>query len=153
MDVFGQLRRKFDGADSFVAGGHAVRGGGSTRHAERVANVPEWANDDVQVRLLLLSVFPKLATNDKQRERAGEWLAVIYMYFRQGLTRNRIAVRMGWTLSKVNNKIHAIQCAVKGKRADKPKLTKGITKKTGRPRKVHDTILATDAGSKETISF
>jgi hypothetical protein len=120
-----------DGADSFVAGGHAVRGGGSTRHAERVANIPEWANSDAEVRALLLKVFPKLEIDENQRKHAAIWTLIIYYYYRMGLTQNRIALKTGWTLRKVHCLIGRIQHAVTRPRG-----------KRGRPRKNGEPLLA-----------
>ena len=131
MDVFEQLRKVFDGADSFVAGGHAVRGGGSTRHAERVANIPEWANSDAEVRQLLLKVFPKLETDERQRKRAAIWALIIYYYFRMGLTQGRIALKTGWKSKKVNNIIQSIKYVTEGRTAH----GEARIGKCGRPKK------------------
>jgi hypothetical protein len=131
-DVFQQLRKKFDGADSFVAGGHAVRGGGFTRHAERLAHIPAWANDDVFVRKLLLKVFPKLATDQKQRDRAGTWFRVIVMYYRLGYTHLRISQETGWTHTKVESLIRNIKRASEDRQASSGKNRNG---KRGRPKK------------------
>lgn len=130
-DIFEQLRWKFDGSDQFVAGGHGVRGVGSTRHAERVSQVPDWANDDAQIRTLLLRSFPKLATDLNQRRRAGAWLIIIYLYFRRGFTRSRIVLSMNWTEDKVASLIKNIRRAVRNRRTDKPFEIRGL-KKRGR---------------------
>jgi len=133
-DVFEQLRRSFDGSDSFVAGGHAVRGGGSTSHRQRVANTPEWTNDDAEVRSMLKKVFPKLDTSETQRKRAGAWMLVIHYYFRMGLTHNRIAIKTGWKWTKVNSIIRNIRRAASGQQAN-GKMRCG---KRGRPKKNAD---------------
>lgn len=130
MDVFEQLRKTFDGADSFVAGGHAVRGGGSTSHSQRVSRTPEWANNDAEVRSLLLKVFPKLDTSESQRKRAGAWMLIIYYYFRMGLTQNRIVLKMKWTPYRVQSLIRNIKRAASG-RAGNGMLRGG---KRGRPK-------------------
>jgi hypothetical protein len=143
MDVFEQLRQRFDGSDPFVAGGHAVRGGGMTRNADRVANTPEWANDNLQVRELLLKVFPKLATDENQRKRALAWATIIYLYHRCGMTQLHISMRLGWTENRVKMMIRNINRAATGRsvRTGKPRG------KRGRPRKNSDTLLATSGNT------
>jgi hypothetical protein len=133
MDVYGQLRKKFDGADSFVAGGHIVRGGGETRHAERLSRTPEWVNDDAQVRSLLLRVFPNLKNNEAQRKSAAKWLSILNLYYRMGKTDNEVAQETGLTEGNVRVIICRINRAAAGKTAN------GKTKslKRGRPRKDH----------------
>ena len=135
MDVYEQLRKVFDGADSFVAGGHAVGGAGRTRHNERVTNTPDWVHSDVEVRLLLLRVFPKLDSDERQRRHAATWMLVIHYYFRMGLTQGRIAMKTGWTPKKVNNMILSIQYAASGRTAH-GELRRG---KRGRPKKNNNT--------------
>jgi hypothetical protein len=148
LDVFEQLRKVFDGADSFIAGGHAVRGGGSTRHAERVANIPAWANSDAEVRSLLLKVFPKLETDERQRKRAAIWMLMIYYYFRMGLTRGRIALKTGWTPNRVNMLIRNIKYAANGRQSSHGKI------RTGRRwrKKIGDLLPATNRASGDSHS-
>ena len=140
MDVYKQLRKKFDGADSFVAGGHTVGGKPGTRHADRVANTPEWANDDEQVRSLLLKVFPKLETDEKQRARAAKWARVIYLYFRMGYVTSRVAMELGVTIKYVDSLLRTIRRVATGKRSDTGR-SRGLQPR-GRPKK-HNRI--TDA--------
>jgi|ERR1035437_2752825 hypothetical protein len=132
MDIYKQLRQKFDGADSFVAGGHAVGGKPGTLHAGRVANTPEWAYDDEQVRQLLLKVFPNWKTNPVQRARAARWAIIIQLYFRIGWTSTRVAMRLGVTIKHVQNVIYRIGRARKGVRT-RDGVRKGL-KPRGRPR-------------------
>jgi len=134
MDVYKQLRKKFDGADSFVAGGHTVGGKPGTSHAERVANTPEWANNDKQVRSLLLKVFPKLETDEKQRARATKWAQVMYLYFRIGWPSSRIVLELKITDVYFWNLLRRIRRVAKGKRSDRPKDDRGLRPR-GRPRK------------------
>src|ERR1700676_2995615 len=133
MDVYKQLRKKFDGADSFVDGGHTVGGKPSTSHTERVAKTPEWANDDEQVRLLLLKVFPKLETDEKQRARAAKWAQIIHLYFRMGWTSSRIALELKIRDVIIRNIIRDIRRARGGKRSDTGKQ-RGLRPR-GRPKK------------------
>src|ERR1035437_684698 len=140
MDIYKQLRQKFDGADSFVAGGHAVGGKPGTLHAGRVANTPEWAYDDEQVRQLLLKVFPKLATNPRQRARAAKWMIIIQLYFRMGQTSSRIAMGLKTTDAAIRYTVCCIRRAAAGKRSDTGK-PRGV-KPRGRPRINNTTIPA-----------
>jgi hypothetical protein len=140
LDVFEQLRQSFDGADSFVSGGHAVRGGGSTSHAERVASIPEWANNDTEVRSLLKTAFPKLDSSPTQRKRAAAWMLIIQYYFRMGLTHHRIVIKTGWTQNKIMMLIRNIRWAAEGKRAGTGKPRSG---KRGRPKLNSDILPAT----------
>jgi hypothetical protein len=133
MDLFKQLRERFDGDDLFVAGGHSVGGVAGTRHQERIFNTPAWVNDNTQIRSLLLKVFPKLETDEKQRMRASKWLLIIYLYFRRGLTSSRIALELKTTDKAVRNIIYCIRRAAKGLRTDTGK-PRGL-KPRGRPQK------------------
>lgn len=101
-DDMKQLRKSFDGGDNFIAGGHAVRGGGSTNHAQRVANPPLWVNDALKVQALLTKVFPLMVKSKTQRERAGRWARVIQLYYRMGLTRGRVCKIMDVNLNVLN---------------------------------------------------
>ncbi len=127
---FEQLRRVVDGNDQFMRGS-SVAGKARSRHAERMARTPEWVHSDLQVRQLLLTVFPKLETDERQRKRAATWILMIQYYFRMGLTQGRIAINTGWTLLKVNRLIHRIRSAAAGLRADTRKPRSG---RRGRPR-------------------
>lgn len=140
-NVYTQLRRKFDGADSFVSGGHSVRGAGHTLHSERIARTPEWVNDDVQVRSLLLKVFPKLGEDENQFKRAAQWTLIIHLYFRMGMTSSQVAVETGSTDATVRTKIRNIKRAAANLSTftGKPRSVRG----RGRPKKNNATIGAT----------
>jgi hypothetical protein len=138
---FAQLRQNFDAHEAFVAGGHAIRGSGRSSHRERVEKTPEWANSDLEVRKLLLMVFPKLATDERQRKSAGVWNTVIYMYFRLGYTRLYISLLMKWSPPKVNSTIRHIRRAMNGQTV-KGKIRTG--KKPGRPKKIGALLGATN---------
>jgi len=99
---FGGLRRVFDGNDQ-VMRGVSTHGKARSRHAERVANISitdPWFLNDEQVRLLLLKVFPRafpkpgMKINRRQRKRARLWMLIIQLYFREGRTAGRIAMRL-----------------------------------------------------------
>lgn len=131
-NVYTQLRRKFDGADSFVSGGHSVRGAGHTLHSERTARTPEWVNNDAEVRSLLLKVFPKWETNEHQHKLAAQWVLIIHLYFRMGMTSSQVAVEMGTTDGLIRNRLRYIRRAAAGYCARTGKL-RG---KRGRPKKI-----------------
>ena len=118
MGTLGQLRKVFDGNDQFVSGGHQiVKSAGATRHADRVSKIPEWSLNDEQVKALLLKSFPKLATDAKQRERAGRWLQIIQLYYRMAWTEKKIAEELNMSIDRVRYFIRAIKWASEGKRA------------------------------------
>jgi hypothetical protein len=48
--------------------------------------IPEWSKSDQLVRRVLLTAFPKLATNSRHRCGARRWMAVVYFYFRRRCT-------------------------------------------------------------------
>lgn len=128
MGKFGQLRKVFDGDDQFVSGGHqVVKSAGATRHATRVSKTPEWALSNEQVQALLLRSFPKLATDPKQRERAGRWAQIIQLYYRAAWTENQIAEEMNMSIDRVRYFIRAIKWASDGK------IARGGTERTGKP--------------------
>ena len=132
------LRRGFDNREPFMTGGHQlINSVGATQHNRRVSTLPAWANDDEKVRQLLLRVFPKLLTDDRQRQRARRWNQVIHFYFRMGLTHNQIADEMGEPAAAIGSTIQKIYYAAAGRRSDTGKPLKG---KRGRPKKNKDVI-------------
>lgn len=85
--------------DSDLARHHGVR----TREHERP--IPAWTQNDAQVRQVLLSTFPGLATDPKQRASAGRWLRIIYLYFRVHQWAKTIAESLGITVRAVESVI------------------------------------------------
>lgn len=76
--------------------GGIIRGGPRSKWKNRVwNNTPSWVLNDAKVRLLLTKVFPRLQTNQVQRERAGRWLQVINLYWRVGEPASRVAAALG----------------------------------------------------------
>lgn len=119
MGTFEQLRKKFDGDDSFVSGGHQlIKSAGATRHAERVSKTPEWALNKDKVQELLLKSFPLLKTDSRQRERAGRWAQIIQLYYRAAWTQRQIADEMRISVNLVKRLITSITRAAKGERAN-----------------------------------
>ena len=120
----GSLRHKFDGSEPFMSGGHQlITTTGASQHKRRLAKLPVWALDDVIIKSILLTAFPRLQTDDNQRARAGKWASIINYYFKMGWTQSKIADEMNLTEYNVNTTIRAIKRAANGKNS-----------KTGRPR-------------------
>ena len=80
---------------------------------------PDWVYDDEKIKLLLLSVFPKLYENESHRRRAGTWARAIYLYHRVGLTANRVAFEMGVKEESIKTLLYnRLPCAAKGESLD-----------------------------------
>jgi hypothetical protein len=96
---FHSLRQRFDGSDPIM---DALKTGGDSRsgHAQRVANPPEWAVNDVTLRAVLLRAFPNMKTNPTQRARARRWAFIIQHYFRLGYTAQRVALEVRYEDAK-----------------------------------------------------
>src|SRR5258708_6371390 len=134
---FKQLRESFDGSDQFMRGS-AVFGGARSRHTARVASISitdPWSLDDEQVRLLLLKVFPRafrkpgMKISRTQRKRARQWMAIIQWYFRQGLTANRVALRLRQEEKRVEDTVRRMRRAAAGLRTTgKLRTTRGRPK-------------------------
>jgi hypothetical protein len=73
--VIGGLDRK----DSFQTG-HGRRGGPTLR----MRKIPKWMHDQENVGEVLLRIFPKSKTNERQRKSALRWLGIILLYFKSG---------------------------------------------------------------------
>jgi len=113
------------GVDAFT-GGFQV---GSARTYKRKPQI--WTNNDPEIREVLLTAFPKQATNAKQRAKAGRWLRVIHLYHRMGYTKTQIAADMGLTPEAVKSLLRAISRTRKGLTwRGKPRGLRGV----GRPR-------------------
>ena len=124
-----ELRESFDGSDQFMSG-HQIH---KTRQGRKRGGVPEWATDDVSIRKIVFQAFPKMFTDKKQRERAGVWVRVAYLYYRSNLTDLDIALEMGVKRGVVRNIIHRMNLVYQGKWAN----GRGDygRRKRGRPRK------------------
>ena len=108
------LRKVFGGNDAFMRG-HQIK---RTRSLSDGRAVPEWATDDKAVQKLLLQSFPKLASNVRQRTRAGRWVRVIQLYFKSKKSRREVSEDMGESENVVRMLIRSIKWAQKGKRAN-----------------------------------
>lgn len=128
-DDFEKLRQQFDGSEGFMEG-HQIqktRESSSGGFGRDDKDIPAWVFDDSKVRLLLLTVFPKLGSDQRQRARAARWLRVIYLYYRMKLPRNTVAKELGITYTALESLSRSINRAFKGERAN------GSGKKTSVP--------------------
>jgi hypothetical protein len=126
-DAFGELRRRFDSNDPFMTGGHRLL---KMRRHQR--SVPEWVRNENSIREMLLQIFPKLMTNDKQRQRAAVWARVIHLYFRLGYTESYIAGEMETTISRIRSLVRSVYRAQLGVALNSGKPRTGPV---GRPRR------------------
>jgi len=88
---------------------------------------------NVKIREVLLRAFPKLAINQRQRDRAARWARIIHLYFRLQWTHRQVADELGQDADSVHNMINGIRRVAKGGRADN-KGSRGVRKR-GRPKK------------------
>src|ERR1700719_4810332 len=108
-----QLVRSLDYNECFMTRGHQIV------HARTYKRkVPAWTLKDKEVQKVLLRAFPKLATDDNQRESAGRWVWVIQLYFRLGYTRGQIADELVTTTERIKGVIRSIYRVSEGRRAD-----------------------------------
>ena len=119
------LRNRVDA--SFVYGGHQMVKARQHKH-----DTPDWVNNKSKIGKLLLTVFPKLQTNESQRESAARWARIIQLYFRVGYTRKQVAEEMNLTSAQVKGVIQGIRNVSEGRRADGRGIRKGSR---GRPKK------------------
>lgn len=105
-----KLRKKFDGDDGFMARGHGIK-----KVRTRIKDTPVWATNNTLTKALLLSVFPKLRSNTKQRRAAARWARVIHLYYRVGMPRNHVAAEIGITRETFKSLIRNIRRAARGR--------------------------------------
>ncbi len=127
--IFAELRESFDGSDPFMTKGHQII---KIRKGWRKKQIPEWATSDKAIQKLVLRSFPKLKTNDKQRQAAGKWVHVINLYFRMGWTRGQAAEEMHLTPKQVKDLIQSIRRVAAGQRANGTGVLGALK---GRPKK------------------
>ncbi len=128
-----ELRTKIDGADVFFTGHRIVKPRRGRDRSETFRTCPEWAMSDAKTRELLLSSFPKLATNKKQRASAGRWARIIQLYYRKQMTHGQICTELGLSLPTIFSVIRSINRVASGKTSDKAVARKGSR---GRPKKI-----------------
>jgi hypothetical protein len=121
-----KMRKKMDGSEGFMKA-HQIK---KVRVLFGQKDTPEWASNDAEVRVILLRVFPKLATDWEQRKRAARWNQAIMLVYRMGLPYNHAAAEMGVTVDTVRSLLRNIRRAALNKRSDTNQPRKG---KRGRP--------------------
>lgn len=99
------------------AGVDAFTGGFQVRTARSYTRPPQiWANSDAEIKKLLLRAFPN-QKNATQRERAGRWARIIYMYHRLGYTSVQVAAELKMTKANVRRMVANINRVRNGKKA------------------------------------
>ena len=91
-----------------------------------------WAFDDRAVRKLLLTSFPKLEIDKRQRARAARWGRIIVLFFRQNKSSGQVAEEMSIRISTVESALRNMRRAVSGLRTDTGVVRSG---RRGRPKK------------------
>jgi len=92
---------------------------------------PLWSRNNNLIRELLLRSFPNLKISEKQRQKAGRWARVIYLYYWLGMPHNQIAEEMSIGYGALTSLLRNIRRVGNGTTANK-KL-RG-TRSIGRPR-------------------
>lgn len=119
-----RLRRAVD--DSFVGGGHQI-----VKPRQYKKTIPAWANNNDEIRKIVIRSFPKWDSDDKQRTRAARWVRVIQLYFRMGYTYVQAAEEMGLFPKQIKDIICRVRRVSVGKRANGTGLLGG---RPGRPK-------------------
>lgn len=112
-----------------MTGGHQI----IVPYEGKKRSVPGWVNDKKEVQKILLRAFPKMATDVRQRERAGRWARLIYLYFQANLSDSQVASEMGLTVGQVKKLLNSIRRVAAGKRSNNGEI-RGVRPR-GRPRK------------------
>ncbi len=97
------------GADDRFMQGHQIK---KIRVRERL--IPEWTIGDQEIKTILLTVFPKMFTEERQHQRASIWLRVFYLYYRIGLTEFQVAREIGINRNQVSMTLRTLTYASKG---------------------------------------
>lgn len=127
-DDFNELRQSFDVQDPFMTTGHQIV---KMRRGNR--ETPDWAKNKQEIQKVLLLAFPKMRANATQRIRAGRWVRALYLYYNTNMTQSQVAEEMGVSPKTVNNVLYRASLVAKGKRTDKPNISRGLP--VGRPKK------------------
>jgi hypothetical protein len=122
-----QLRNKIDSNDSFLNRGHQIK-----KIRTRLKNIPDWATNNAKLQALLLTVFPKLETDLKQRKAAARWARVIHLYYRFGMPHNQVVAETGIGYGTLRSLLRGIRRASRG--LNSHNRPRGV-RPTGRPKK------------------
>jgi hypothetical protein len=127
-----QLGKSLGQNEGFMTGGHQIV------HARTYKReTPAWTVNGKEVQKVLLRAFPKLATDDRQRESAGRWNMVIHLYFRLGYTRGQIAEELDTTTERIKGVIRSIYRVSDGRRADGKGPLKRLKKASHAPKRLN----------------
>ena len=107
-DTMRGLRSVFDGKDGFMTGHQILK----VRRPKR--KTPEWTRTQTGIQQILLKAFPKLKTDESQRQRAGRWARVIQLYFLSAKSYRETAEEMGEKTRTIEMLIRSIHRTVKG---------------------------------------
>jgi hypothetical protein len=121
-----QIRRVVDGNDSFMTGFQI----GKPKQYRR--KIPAWLNNNKQIQAILLSAFPKLKTDTRQRKMAARWVNVVHFYFRLRYTDAQTAEELGIKVQAVKDVVKRVRRVVAGRKSNGCGLRGG---KNGRPKK------------------
>jgi hypothetical protein len=127
-DTFEQLRKSFDGSDPFMTHGHQIL---KIRRSSR--SVPKWTKNDKSIQEVVLRAFPKMATDPKQRGRAGRWIRVIHLYYRMKMTKTQVAAELCISPDMIHDILVRIRRVQAGVRSDN-RGKHGVVPR-GRPKK------------------
>ncbi len=97
-----------------MQGGHQIINSNLAGRTGTKRKDAKWIKSDKAVRQLLLRVFPKLETDEKQRERAGRWSRVIHLFYRLGMSYRDVAAEMNEKTSVVRCLLRSVRRAASG---------------------------------------
>lgn len=139
------LRKVFDGGGTFMSGHQVVRSRESIGITRRI---PAWTSDDAAVRSLLLGAFPLLASDPRQRARAGRWMRIIQMYFRSKMAYPEIMAEMGTSQNVIKMLLRSITRASRKRRGNSGRP---YGARMGRPKLSCDTPQTPDEGTNKDL--
>jgi hypothetical protein len=108
LKISKQLRRKGLGGGGFQI----------SKIRRPFKRVPSWFSSNEKMQEILLTSFPLMKTNKKQRKSAGRWARILYFYYRKQYSRGQIAEELNLTYKQVDNALSGISRVAKGLRYD-----------------------------------
>ena len=90
--------------------------------------------DDVKLQELLLKAFPRLATDPVERQRAGRWNRIAYLYYKASQSAQSIADELETSVESVKFALVSMRRVAEGRWANSKggKKERGVRKR-GRP--------------------
>jgi hypothetical protein len=116
-----RLRGRMDGNDGFMSA-HQIK---KVRVLIGQKDTPPWSASDVEVRRVLLTTFPRLKTNYRERQAAARWNRAIMLVYRMGMPYNHAAAELGIKVGTLRSLLRNIRRAAKGLRSDTNTPRKG----------------------------